>query len=335
MALFLQGPNPTTPPPHAQRSEPFIFNDLPIFPFRLLTSFDSSPRSVEPDHELVVDPAPISAISDSDDDRIGFHSPPRAVSISSPLPSSSGPCMGSPFQNAAVKPPTPSRDSDADDKDHDLSPISGSPHHPSSPQSPDAMVGTAPAEVVIPVFGEDDGAAPPTNPEGSPERPLVPTNAADWEAKKDIIQELYMDKNLILNDVVNIMLSTHNFKATYVFWQFPVTSHFSNGANTNLLAQGENVQRPICKVEMDKVQQVGQHQLQRPRPVQTNKIEANQADEQHDGRWTARSHHETISARPKTAVPSRRAISPPLPKRRHVPCRIHSQRLQLVHPKMV
>lgn len=48
-----------------------------------------------------------------------------------------------------------------------------------------------------------------------PERPLVPTCPADWEAKKDIIYDLYMNKNFILNDVVEIMLSTHRFKATY------------------------------------------------------------------------------------------------------------------------
>lgn len=56
--------------------------------------------------------------------------------------------------------------------------------------------------------------ATPTN-HTLPERPLVPTCPADWEAKKDIIYDLYMNKNFILNDVVEIMLSTHRFKATY------------------------------------------------------------------------------------------------------------------------
>ncbi|KAK4227404.1 hypothetical protein QBC38DRAFT_364390 [Podospora fimiseda] len=46
------------------------------------------------------------------------------------------------------------------------------------------------------------------------EKPLVPTSAADWEAKKDIIQQLYMEKNLILNDVMDIMTKDHKFKAT-------------------------------------------------------------------------------------------------------------------------
>ena len=48
------------------------------------------------------------------------------------------------------------------------------------------------------------------------ERLLVPKCSADWEAKKAIIKELYIDQNLILNDVINIMQSAHHFKATYV-----------------------------------------------------------------------------------------------------------------------
>ena len=46
------------------------------------------------------------------------------------------------------------------------------------------------------------------------ERPLVPTSSADWEARKEIIGELYMTQNLILNDVMKIMQSRHKFKAT-------------------------------------------------------------------------------------------------------------------------
>ncbi|KAK3988437.1 hypothetical protein QBC44DRAFT_243684 [Cladorrhinum sp. PSN332] len=46
------------------------------------------------------------------------------------------------------------------------------------------------------------------------EKPLVPTSAADWEAKKDIIQQLYMERNIILNDVIDIMIKEHRFKAT-------------------------------------------------------------------------------------------------------------------------
>lgn len=62
--------------------------------------------------------------------------------------------------------------------------------------------------------GQPVTKATPTN-NTLPERPLVPTCPADWEAKKDIIYDLYMNKNFILNDVVEIMLSTHRFKATY------------------------------------------------------------------------------------------------------------------------
>lgn len=62
--------------------------------------------------------------------------------------------------------------------------------------------------------GQPVTRATPTN-NTLPERPLVPTCPADWEAKKDIIYDLYMNKNFILNDVVEIMLSTHRFKATY------------------------------------------------------------------------------------------------------------------------
>jgi hypothetical protein len=59
-------------------------------------------------------------------------------------------------------------------------------------------------------------AITPTELSCSPERPLVPSCAADWEARKHIIQDLYMDKNLILNEVIGIMLKKHKFKATYV-----------------------------------------------------------------------------------------------------------------------
>ncbi|KAK4140123.1 uncharacterized protein C8A04DRAFT_40138 [Dichotomopilus funicola] len=47
-----------------------------------------------------------------------------------------------------------------------------------------------------------------------PERPIVPTSPGDWEAKKQIIRELYMDQNMILNEVMEIMVTKHKFKAT-------------------------------------------------------------------------------------------------------------------------
>ncbi|KAK3489551.1 uncharacterized protein B0T23DRAFT_431000 [Neurospora hispaniola] len=78
--------------------------------------------------------------------------------------------------------------------------------------------------------------ATPTN-HTLPERPLVPTCPADWEAKKDIIYDLYMNKNFILNDVVEIMLSTHRFKATarmykgqFAKWRW---AKYNKSGNTN------------------------------------------------------------------------------------------------------
>ena len=52
--------------------------------------------------------------------------------------------------------------------------------------------------------------------DGSPNslRPLVPSSPAEWEARKNAIEELYLNKNLVLNDVIDIMLSAHSFKAT-------------------------------------------------------------------------------------------------------------------------
>ena len=50
--------------------------------------------------------------------------------------------------------------------------------------------------------------------ERPPERPMVPTSASDWETKKQIIRELYMEQNMILNEVIDIMISKYKFKAT-------------------------------------------------------------------------------------------------------------------------
>lgn len=50
-----------------------------------------------------------------------------------------------------------------------------------------------------------------------PARPLVPTCASDWESRKRIIRELYMDQNMILNEVIEIMIDKYKFKATQVF----------------------------------------------------------------------------------------------------------------------
>jgi hypothetical protein len=46
------------------------------------------------------------------------------------------------------------------------------------------------------------------------ERPMVPTSASDWETKKQIIRELYLEQNMILNEVIDIMITKYKFKAT-------------------------------------------------------------------------------------------------------------------------
>ncbi|KAK3903687.1 Clr5 domain-containing protein [Staphylotrichum tortipilum] len=51
-------------------------------------------------------------------------------------------------------------------------------------------------------------------PDPLPTRPMVPTSSSDWEARKQTIRELYMDQNMILNEVIDIMLTKHKFKAT-------------------------------------------------------------------------------------------------------------------------
>jgi len=51
----------------------------------------------------------------------------------------------------------------------------------------------------------------------TPIRPLIPTCAGDWESRKQIIRELYMDQNMILNEVIEIMVNKYKFKATQVF----------------------------------------------------------------------------------------------------------------------
>ncbi|KAJ4298345.1 hypothetical protein N0V88_003374 [Collariella sp. IMI 366227] len=43
---------------------------------------------------------------------------------------------------------------------------------------------------------------------------MIPASAADWEEKKEIIRELYMEQNIILNEVINIMVTKYRFRAT-------------------------------------------------------------------------------------------------------------------------
>jgi hypothetical protein len=45
---------------------------------------------------------------------------------------------------------------------------------------------------------------------------MVPTGASDWESRKQIIRELYVEQNMILNEVIEIMITKYKFKATYV-----------------------------------------------------------------------------------------------------------------------
>ncbi|KAL2157863.1 hypothetical protein VTH06DRAFT_4916 [Thermothelomyces fergusii] len=50
--------------------------------------------------------------------------------------------------------------------------------------------------------------------EPQPGRPMIPVSASDWESKKQIIWELYIDQNMFLNEVIEIMITKYNFKAT-------------------------------------------------------------------------------------------------------------------------
>ncbi len=58
---------------------------------------------------------------------------------------------------------------------------------------------------------EDGNGATPEH-----DRPLIPTKQEHWDNQKVNIEELYVIKNLILKEVIDIMHQAHNFKATYV-----------------------------------------------------------------------------------------------------------------------
>lgn len=53
-------------------------------------------------------------------------------------------------------------------------------------------------------------------------RPLSGPQHDDWEAKRDIIQQLYISEGKSLKTVRAIMFAEHQFSATSVFW----ISHF-------------------------------------------------------------------------------------------------------------
>ena len=120
--------------------------------------------------------------------------------------------------------------------------ISPSPAHPFCPcrlarPGPCAVRGhaamkiteVAPAES-SPSDRDDDGrceggsssssssSSPPTNEtasgEGAASAPLIPTTQEHWLDQKANIEELYVRKNLILKDVIDIMLEEQGFKAT-------------------------------------------------------------------------------------------------------------------------
>ncbi|KAK3934914.1 hypothetical protein QBC46DRAFT_462385 [Diplogelasinospora grovesii] len=80
-----------------------------------------------------------------------------------------------------------------------------------SPESPDLVQSVANINNSSSVR---DGAAAAAPTEGGQEPLMVPGSAADWEAKKDIIEDLYLKKNLILNEVIVVMTNTHRFRAT-------------------------------------------------------------------------------------------------------------------------
>lgn len=70
------------------------------------------------------------------------------------------------------------------------------------------------SDSVSPVDIQDGKPAVPATPDPVPSRPMVPTSSSDWESRKQTIRELYMDQNMILNEVIDIMLTKHKFKAT-------------------------------------------------------------------------------------------------------------------------
>ncbi|KAL2134969.1 hypothetical protein VTI74DRAFT_10196 [Chaetomium olivicolor] len=87
-----------------------------------------------------------------------------------------------------------------------------------------------------------------------PERPLVPTSAADWELRKPIIRKLYMDQNMILNEVIEIMLSRYKFKATarmykgqFAKWKW--TKYNKSGNHGHPQLGGEMLRRAFLGIE--------------------------------------------------------------------------------------
>jgi len=59
-----------------------------------------------------------------------------------------------------------------------------------------------------------DGSESTTPDSTSSDRAYVPASADDWEAKKNIIEELYFRRNIRVQDVAEIMETAYRFKAT-------------------------------------------------------------------------------------------------------------------------
>jgi hypothetical protein len=54
--------------------------------------------------------------------------------------------------------------------------------------------------------------------ESTQEHPLNPKNGADWEFVKPLIEELYIQNNVRLKDVIDIMRTKYNFEARRVYF---------------------------------------------------------------------------------------------------------------------
>ncbi|KAK2007398.1 hypothetical protein LZ32DRAFT_662930 [Colletotrichum eremochloae] len=59
-------------------------------------------------------------------------------------------------------------------------------------------------------------SVPITAPQTALDRPRVPRpeSQGDWNAKKDVIRRLYLDENLPLKDIIDVMSKEHSFSAT-------------------------------------------------------------------------------------------------------------------------
>ncbi len=54
-----------------------------------------------------------------------------------------------------------------------------------------------------------------SQPELGAKRTRKTISASDWEARRDMISQLYLDENRSLTEVMEIMQQTHGFQASY------------------------------------------------------------------------------------------------------------------------